>query len=159
MNELLTFRLATPSDDELIHTITQDAWEEYRHVPGSSSAFDETPEQIRTALMNGSIQAAIGLFHGEPVLSVRFRLTDHLYFSRLAVRRAYQGRGYARLVLRWMEGFAKENGINELRCTVRASIPRNVYLYESIGYRIIDEQIVVKSPDVHLVVWTMAKSI
>ncbi|SFU45265.1 GNAT family N-acetyltransferase [Alicyclobacillus macrosporangiidus] len=156
----LTFRLATPSEAELIHAITQDAWEEYRHVAGSSSAFDETPEQIEKALTNGTFMAVLGLLDGEtPVLSVRFTLTDHLYFSRLGVRSAHQGRGYARMALAWMEDFAQKRGVREIHCTVRASVPRNVYLYESMGYRKIDEQTVVKSPDVQLIVWTMAKSI
>jgi len=156
---VITFRLATLADAELIHSITQDAWEEYRHVSGSSSALDETAEQIRSVVADGRDMATLGFLADVAVLSVRLRVTDNLYFSRLGVRSAYQGRGYARMALAWMEEFARQNGLYEIRCTVRASVPRNVRLYESVGYQKVDEQIVVKSPDVQLVVWTMAKTV
>ncbi|MHB1954265.1 GNAT family N-acetyltransferase [Alicyclobacillus sp. ALC3] len=80
-------------------------------------------------------------------------------FSRLGVRPACQVRGYAKMALQWLEDYARQNGLQEIRCTVRASVPRNVRLYESVGYRKVDEQVIAKSPDVQLVVWTMAKAI
>jgi ribosomal protein S18 acetylase RimI-like enzyme len=153
----IIIRLANPSDAEVIHAITQDAWEEYRGVPGSSSAFSETAEGIRSLLESDRIKAAVGFLDDIPVAAVRFTVTDHLYFSRLAVRRMYQGRGYARTLLRWIEEFAKECGVDEVRCMVRASVRRNVYLYESTGYCKVDERVIQKSPDVRLTVWTMVK--
>ncbi|MHB1954266.1 hypothetical protein [Alicyclobacillus sp. ALC3] len=75
---MVEFRLATMNDAEIVHSITQDAWEEYRHRPGSSSALNETSEQIRSILASGEELAALGFLNREAVLAVRFRLSDHL---------------------------------------------------------------------------------
>ena len=96
---MISFRLAAPAEAELIHSITQDAWEEYRFVPGSSSVFDETVDQVRSTLESGEHMAVLGFLGDKEVLAVRLRLTDHLYFSRLGVRSACHGRGYGRMSL------------------------------------------------------------
>ncbi|EPZ42232.1 GNAT family N-acetyltransferase [Alicyclobacillus acidoterrestris] len=156
---MITFRFATVSDTNLIHEITQDAWEAYKNIPGSSSALNETPEQIRTMLATNDSTAVLGYADSEPVLSVRLHLEDnYLLFSRLGVRKAHQGRGYARMALAWLDEYAKLNHINEIRCTVRASIRRNVQLYESVGYRRISEELLEKENGVTLMVWTMTKN-
>ncbi|MCL6452164.1 MAG: GNAT family N-acetyltransferase [Alicyclobacillus sp.] len=149
------FRISTPDDAELIRYITQDAWAEYKNVPGSSSALDETVEQIRTTLTDGHQMAAVGIHEEKAVAAIRFRLMHR----RLGVRPAYQGHGHAKMALLWLEDFARKHNVNEIRCAVRVSVPRNVRLYESVGYRKVDEQIIVKSPDIQLVVWTMAKAV
>lgn len=67
---MVTFRWAQASDAGLVHSITQDAWEEYRSLPGSSSAFGERQDQIYSTISNGTL-AVLGFVDQHAVLSVR----------------------------------------------------------------------------------------
>ena len=140
MNEY-RFRLATPVDADLIHTLTQDAFSEYKTAEMPSSALNETLIEVRDALEQSKMQAVLCLAeHEEVVGCVRFRFDDGLYFFRLAVARHWQGRGVAKALLKWLEQYAAEHGQRRLWCRVRAGVPRNIDLYLALGYQIIDRE-------------------
>jgi GNAT superfamily N-acetyltransferase len=154
----LNIRLATPQDAHIIHRIQMDAYEEYRHVPGSSSALTENVDFILDSLQSGKKLATIGYVDDQPVACVRFSM-DHrgLNFARLSVCTAWRGQGLAKLLLSWLESYALEREHQAIWCTVRASVPRNLHLYKSMGYVEYDEEIEHKPDNVILKIYTMCK--
>ncbi|WP_332651397.1 GNAT family N-acetyltransferase [Lysinibacillus sp. 54212] len=127
------------SDAEIIYDIMMDAFSEYKTDPMPSSALNETVASISRNLESGEL-ALVGYLDQEPVAMVRFKLADnYLYFSRLSVKQAFQGTGMAKKLLHALEGFSLSKEIYEIQCKVRKSVPRNLMLYESLGYEIYDE--------------------
>ncbi len=136
-------RLAHAEDAHLIHQIMMEAFEEYRHLDVPSSALNETVRSIEESLKNGSEKALLCFQDDVPVGSVRFTTDQHsLYFFRLSVCPKARGKGIAKLMLSWLENYAKEHGKTELRCRVRMSLPQNIRLYQSVGYAVCKEEVV-----------------
>ncbi|RFU60618.1 GNAT family N-acetyltransferase [Bacillus sp. V59.32b] len=133
------------ADEEDIHTVHQlmlEAFEEYRNLDVPSSALNETVSSIVQSIKSGSEQAIVCMVDDVPVGSARFKLDDHsLYFSRVSVSPQARGKGVAKSMLVWLETFAKENNKTEMVCKVRMSLPRNMSLYQSLGYGLTKEEI------------------
>ncbi|WP_311315806.1 GNAT family N-acetyltransferase [Caldifermentibacillus hisashii] len=68
-----------------------------------------------------------------------------------------QGRGMAKELLRSLERYAVNNGIPTLSCRVRLSVPRNIQLYQSLGYEIYDEEVIHKPNEIQVKVVLMKK--
>lgn len=130
----LVIRLARAEEAELVHAVMQDAYREYADGERACGAFDETPACVRELLTSRREQAALCFLGDEAVGAVRFRWEEGLYFKRLAVRRAYQGRGIAKALLRWLEEQARQSGAARLWCKVWADHARNLQLYTSAGF-------------------------
>ena len=155
----IDIRLATANDAADVHSIIMDAYSEYQNVPGSSSALDETVGHIQDAIGSGTEHALVGFVDGLAIACVRYQCTDGIYFRRLAVRQSRQGKGFAKLLLVRLESLAMTKTPPSIWCKVRYSVPRNVYLYESLGYVKVDEERVHKNNGVTLEVWTMRKEL
>ncbi|GMA61051.1 GNAT family N-acetyltransferase [Alicyclobacillus fastidiosus] len=153
----MEIRLATSSDAHDIHSIILDAYSEYKDIPGSSSALDETADSIQESIKLGKENALLGLVDRSVIACVRYSFKDGMYFYRLAVRRDWQGKGLAKLLLSHLESLAMVERQPKIWCKVRYSVPRNVYLYQSLGYVKSDEELVHKDDGVALEVWTMSK--
>lgn len=138
-------RLAQANEANWVHQVMLLAFEEYRHLDVPSSALNESVCSIEEALLGGTEQAIL-YFEGDeaPAGSARFK-TDglRLYFFRLSVRPEARGRGIAKAMLAWLETYAREQGIPELQCRVRLSVPQNIELYRSVGYCVDKEETVV----------------
>ena len=65
---------------------------------------------------------------------------DSLYFSRLSVIPSARGKGIAKAMLAWMEEYALLNRKQKVECKVRANIPKNIELYEKLGFVITKEE-------------------
>lgn len=155
----IEIRLATSKDAHDIHSIIIDAYSEYKDIPGSSSALDETAGSIQDSMELGKENALIGLLDASAIACVRYSVKDGLYFYRLAVRREWQGKGFAKLLLSRLESLATADGQPKIWCKVRYSVPRNVYLYQSLGYVKSGEELIHKDNGVVLGVWTMSKEL
>lgn len=57
------------------------------------------------------------------------------YIHRLAVDPDYQGKGYARSLMNFSEGFAKEQGASSIRLDTFSQNTRNQRFYEARGYQ------------------------
>lgn len=146
-------------DADLILHIMLQAFDEYRTEEVPSSALDETAEMITAEISNGEL-ALIGCVDGRGAAMVRFQLKDDfLYFYRLSVTPEYQGKGLAKALLAFLEHYAAQHRIPEIQCKVRMNVPRNLKLYESIGYSISKEETVTKPTGEELQVATMSKTI
>jgi len=153
-------RLATAEDAPLVYQIMMSAYAEYRSLPAPSGALRETESAIKASLQNGSEQALLYYEGSVPVGSVRFKTDgDSLYFCRLSVCPEARGRGVAKAMLAWLENYANTHGLKKIWCKVRASIPRNVRLYQSAGFRICGEEVKFHPNGIPLSIIIMEKEI
>ena len=144
--------------DSILHIMLQ-AFEKYRTEEAPSSALYETADMITEEIHNGEL-TLIGYVDGQEAAMVRFKVKDgFLYFYRLSVLPAFQGKGLAKELLAFLEQYAKEQHIPEIRCKVRMNVPRNMKLYQSIGYSINKEETVTSPIGFEMQVATMSKLI
>jgi len=137
-------RLAGVEDAHLVHTCMLAAFEEYRNAEIPSSALNETVSSIEEALQKGTEQALVYMDDERPLGSVRFKTDEHaLYFFRLSVCPEARGSGLAKSMLLHLEQYAQEHGKTRLWCRVRMSVPQNILLYQSIGYHVFKEEMVI----------------
>jgi GNAT superfamily N-acetyltransferase len=130
-------------DIYLVHKIMLEAFEEYRHLDVPSSAINESLSSLKASLDGGFEQAILCTVNEIPTGSLRYSLKEHhLYFSRVSVKPEGRGKGIARAMLHYLEEQANVLGKKELRCRVRMSLPSNINLYHSIGYKIEQEETV-----------------
>lgn len=147
------------SDASIIQDIMIRAFRIYEHAVPPTSALKETVESIGAALGEGE-QAFIGYIEEEPVAMVRFRLDgESLYFSRFSVVPERQGQGIAKKILRFLEEYAMQHEKSVIVCKVRADVPKNISLYESIGYHVYEESVLHRSDGTSIAVVSMKKSI
>ncbi|MGB3891325.1 GNAT family N-acetyltransferase [Priestia megaterium] len=138
----MKYCLAQPEDAATVHDLMLQAFSVYRDSVPPSSALDETIESIMQSLKHGK-KAVILYVENKPVAMARFTLEEtSLYFYRLSVIPAFQGKGMAKQLIQWLETYAKEYGKESLLCKVRMSVFRNIALYESIGFYIEQKEIV-----------------
>ena len=138
----MKYCLAQPEDAATVHDLMLQAFSVYRDSVPPSSALDETIESIMQSLKHGK-KAVILYVENKPVAMARFTLEEtSLYFYRLSVIPAFQGKGMAKQLIQWLETYAKECGKESLLCKVRMSVFRNIALYESMGFYIEEKEIV-----------------
>ncbi|WP_342515183.1 GNAT family N-acetyltransferase [Sporosarcina sp. FSL K6-1522] len=155
----LNISFAQTTDAPVIHDLMIQAFMAYQNETPPSSALEETVQSISEALENGE-QALIGYLADEPVAMVRFRVeSDSLYFYRLAVIPNKQGQGIAKRLLKSLEMYALEQGKPAIQCKVRMTLPKNIALYQSIGYKVSDEETVYKPNGLTVPVITMTKQL
>ena len=130
----LTLSFAGPEAAPLVREIMRAAFAEYESVlTVPSSAMWETVEDVGGHIALGG--AVLARLDNETVGSGRFELRDdHVYIGRLAVLPPYWGRGVAAAMMLAMEAHAFAKGLAEARISVRTLLPRNIALYERLGY-------------------------
>jgi len=135
------------------------AFTEYKDEVPPSSALEETVQSISNALKEGE-KSLIGFVDNVPVGMVRFQLKeDGVYFYRLSVIPEKQGQGIAKKLLKSLEEYAKKREVPTLLCKVRMTVPKNIYLYSSVGYKIYNEEVVYKSNGINIKVVSMQKKL
>ena len=155
----LNIAFAQTTDAPVIHDLMMQAFMAYKNEVPPSSALEETVQSISEALENGE-QALIGYLSDEPVAMLRFRIeSDSLYFYRLSVIPNKQGQGIAKRLLKSLETYALEQDKSTIQCKVRMTLPKNIALYQSIGYKVYDEEIVYKPDGLTVPVVAMTKQL
>jgi ribosomal protein S18 acetylase RimI-like enzyme len=155
----MEIKFAEVSDAPLIYDLMLKAFMEYRDEVPQSSALEETVQSISDALNEGE-QSLIGIVDNVPVGMVRFHLKeDCLYFYRLSVIPEKQGQGIAKKLLKSLEEYAHKKEVPALLCKVRMTVPKNIYLYSSVGYKIYNEEVVLKPNDIKIKVVSMQKKL
>ncbi|MCM3034295.1 N-acetyltransferase [Niallia sp. MER 6] len=139
----LEIRLANAEESQIVHKIMLEAFEEYRFLEVPSSALNEPLDNLLNAMKQESEKALLCFVDGKPLASSRITLKDNsIYFSRLSVTSNARGKGMAKAMLLWMENYAKERQRKKLECRVRATLPKNISLYERLGYIVSKEETV-----------------
>lgn len=110
------------------------AFDEYRDVlVVPSSAFDESVEDVAAHLREGG--GVLAWQDGQAIGSGRYEWRgDHVYIGRLSVLPEYRGHGIGAAMMEAMHDCARERGMPEARIGVRTMLPRNIELYERLGY-------------------------
>jgi ribosomal protein S18 acetylase RimI-like enzyme len=134
--EPVRFTQATREDAARVHGITQAAYAEYRGVLDPPSGVDrETLVDVERALDEGG--AVLAWIGDTAVGAVRFQhAADHLAVERLAVIPTARGQGIARRLLAYLEDLVRQSHLPEVRLGVRLSLPRNMELYQGLGYQV-----------------------
>lgn len=150
-------KCAEQTDAGMIHKIMVEAFTEYQDQLPPSSALEETPQSILEDLKNNG-KALISFMNNAPSGMVRYQLEENsLYFYRLSVVPGKRGNGIAKKMLYLLEEIAIENAATTIFCKVRVSVPENIQLYQSMGYKIYDKAFVQKSDGIQIKVATMMK--
>lgn len=155
----MEIKLAEKQDAPIIHDLMMRAFMIYKHDVPPSSALEETIDSIHEAL-TGQEKAFICYRGGIPVAMVRFRLDKNdLYFYRLSVVPEQQGQGIAKMLIHTLESYATARRISTLSCKVRLTVSKNIRLYLSVGFKMVQEQLVHKPNGLKLPIVTMEKQL
>lgn len=107
-------------DSKSIINVIHAAFKRYENDPMPSSALAETSAIIERDIENGIL--IFGAYINNELVGV-IKVTaysDSLYFSRLAVIPAYQGKGIASSLIAITENFADTKNIDRITCKVSA---------------------------------------
>ncbi|MEH7254431.1 GNAT family N-acetyltransferase [Neobacillus niacini] len=155
----MEIKFADVADARLIHYLMIKAFMEYKDEVPPSSALEETVESISKGLKE-SEQGMICYIDEKPAGMVRFQLTEKgLYFYRLSVIPEKQGQGIAKKLINSLEDYAKNKEIPTLLCKVRLTVPKNINLYSSVGFKVYNEEVVHKPNGINLKVVSMKKQL
>lgn len=151
--------LADLTDASIIHNIMMQAYEEYRKETPPSSALDETISSIEKSLKENE-QAFLYYHDYSAVGTVRFQVhKEQLYFSRLAVIPSYRGQKIASSLIQALEKYARKQQIPYISCKVRMEVKRNIKLYQSLGFHILETEMLPKPNGISIPVATMLKKL
>ena len=138
MDETVGMRVAEAEDAEAIRALTHEAYAKWVPVLGRLPM----PMQVD--------YAEAVLHHRFDLLSVGDRLAalietvaegDHLLIVNVAVRPAFQGRGYGVRLLRLAEDLALASRLSAMRLYTNKKYAENLRLYASLGYRVEREEV------------------
>jgi len=151
----LTVRRADLSEASLVREVMLAAYSDLEGaLPVESGAHAESLGDVVAEMSKGG---AILAEDGVALGSARFMREDaSLYVGRVAVLPTHRRRGVASAMMRFLEGIARELVLPSLRVGVRESLPSNIRLYESLGYRTVSVDPHPRGPDR---VFTMVKTI
>jgi len=130
----LTLAFVGPEEAATVRDLMRAAFAEYEtvlRVP--SSAMWETVEDTAGHIAEGG--AVLARLGAETVGSGRYALReDHVYIGRLSVLPGCRGRGIGAAMMLAMEQRGLAAGRGEARISVRVLLPKNIELYERLGY-------------------------
>lgn len=134
MKAEITIEFVGPGAAHVVRELMLAAFAEYDGVlTVPSSALSESVEDVAEHIALGG--AVLASRDGMAVGSGRFELReDHVYIGRLSVLPGQRGEGIGALMMVAMEQHAAALGFNEARIGVRTKLPRNIALYERLGY-------------------------
>jgi len=129
-----TLAFVGPDHAEVVRDLMRAAFSEYDAVlTVPSSSMWETVEDVAGHIAEGgAVLARVG---PDTVGSGRYALRDdHVYIGRLSVLPSHRGRGIGAAMMLAMEQRALTEGRTEARISVRTMLPKNIELYERLGY-------------------------
>ncbi|TCM87933.1 acetyltransferase (GNAT) family protein [Paenibacillus sp. BK033] len=131
---------ASLEEIQIVHDVMGKAFEEYQgNLTPPSGALSETISDIIKKLSNNG-GAIIAQVEGIPVGSAQYLFQDnYVYIGRVSVLPSHRGLGIGKMMVRYIETHARNEGVNESRLEVRLSIPSNVAFYKKLNYEIIEK--------------------
>jgi ribosomal protein S18 acetylase RimI-like enzyme len=132
---------ASLDEIHIVHEVMRKAFEEYRGMlTPPSGALTETMDDIINKISNkgGAIIARVeGIAVGSAQLIFQ---ENYVYIGRVSVLPSHRGKGIGKMMVRYIESLAKDNGLSEARLEVRFSIPSNAAFYQKLNYEIIEKR-------------------
>ncbi|GHO98226.1 N-acetyltransferase [Reticulibacter mediterranei] len=131
-------KLASLDEMYLVHAVMRKAFEEYRDVLiPPSGALRESIEDIVKKTSSGG-RAMLAEIENVAVGSAQFTLhEDHIWVGRISVLPSHRSQGIGRQMMKYIEEYARQQGLNEARLGVRQSLPGNVSFYQKLQYEIV----------------------
>lgn len=123
-----------PEAAALVRELMLAAFDEYRSVlVVPSSALDETVEDVAAKLrLGGGVLAWAG---ERAIGSGRYEWRDgFVYIGRLSTLPEERGRGVGAAMMHAIHDLARSRGVPEAHISVRVLLPKNIDLYERLGY-------------------------
>lgn len=140
----LTVRWARAAEASVVHRILSDAYKQYEgKIFPPFAVFETEAVEIARHIRFRRHRYALALAGKEPVGTLRCTplrrpgQNPRWVLSRLAVLPAYQGRGVAAELIRWMHRAAEKAGVAELRGDVRTALPALLRFYKRFGYNVV----------------------
>jgi GNAT superfamily N-acetyltransferase len=130
----VTIEFVGPDQAPVVRDLMRAAFSEYDAVlTVPSSSMWETVEDVADHIAEGgAVLASVG---PDTVGSGRYALRDdHVYIGRLSVLPTHRGRGIGAAMMLALEQRALTEGRIEARISVRTMLPKNIELYERLGY-------------------------
>lgn len=130
----ITLEFVGPGHAAIVRDLMRAAFSEYDAVltVPSSSMWESVEDVAGHIAEGGAVLARMG---AEAVGSGRYALRDdHVYIGRLSVLPTHRGRGIGASMMLAMEQRALAAGRTEARISVRTMLPKNIELYERLGY-------------------------
>lgn len=129
------------TDASTILAVMLDAFEQTRQGPHPSSALFETTTLIEEELASGK-EALVLYEDGVACGMVKLTTKDNsLYFSRLSVRVTARKKGYATMLIDYIEQLVKARHLPCVTCNVRADEHGNIAFYQKLGFTIVGSHV------------------
>jgi hypothetical protein len=124
----LRIEVASPKHAETVHSITYQAFMEFRgHLDPPNGSDFETPDDIVQQMLKGG--ALIGYVDGSAAASLRITARpDHLYIGRVGVVPPQRSKGIGRAIILQAELIAAGLNLSEVRLGAREKLTDNVAL-------------------------------
>ncbi len=121
-----------------MHGIMQAAFSEYDGLLNPPPVcLTETVDDVAAAIRGGG--ALIAWIDGKAVGSARYDFgADSFHVGRVSVLPTHRGYGIASIIMDYLEQLACAHGYRAMALETRLCLPRNVALYERMGYQIVD---------------------
>ncbi len=132
----LQIEVACPIHADLVHSITHQAFMEFRgHLDPPNGSDFETPQDVASQMLKGG--ALIGYASGTAAASLRMTVNPgHLYVGRVGVVPPQRRQGIGRAMILHTEIVAAHLRLGEIRLAAREKLTDNVALYLKLGYTI-----------------------
>jgi len=136
--------VATPPQFKEVEALAFPIWREhYTPIIGAAQVEYmlekfQSAQAVEKQVREGALYFLIQVPEGENTgfLSVVPR-PGELFLSKLYVLKTHRGKGYARQALEFIQGLAKERGLQRITLTVHKQNP-SVKAYQAMGFRILE---------------------
>jgi ribosomal protein S18 acetylase RimI-like enzyme len=135
---MIVIREGSKEDCPAVLSLMLAAFAQYRDwLEPESGVFRETAVTLQTKLQNETLLLA---YDQDQLVGCLFYKPKGcgLYFGRLSVLPAYQGRGIARQLILAVEHIAHSRSCDFVTLSVRIVLEENIRFFASLGYEIVD---------------------
>ena len=137
-----------------MHGVMQTAFAEYAgKLYPASPCHTETIGDVAKAIHFGG--ALLAWLDDVPVGSVRYYTRGDIFFvERVSVLPGFRGLGIASAMMDELERLARRNGCSQMQLHSRLNLPKNIALYERMGFAIVSQHQITADADIQV---TMTK--
>lgn len=134
---MIVLRPATPEDAPAIRAVTREAYAKWVPLIGRE------PKPMGADYEAAVRRHRFDLLHADGALAALLETIpapDHLLIENVAVRPAYQGRGFGKRLMALAEEIARQGGWAEIRLYTNQRFAENIALYQRLGYAVTREE-------------------
>jgi len=148
MNEVVSLRVAREGDAEAIRALSREAYAKWVELTGRE------PLPMRVDYSDAVTKHRFDLLYVGGCLAALIETVpegDCLLIENVAVRPAFQGRGFGTRLLKMAEELAASLALAGVRLYTNKLFVQNIRLYEALGYRVEREEELNGGVAVHMI--------